>query len=320
MIKDTRKIVNLDKKEEKPQQLVQSSNPSHLGFCARMISPIISNSKFKYDVEGSSHSIPSHQLNDELVNTTIDSNQIIVNEAGFIFIGTENEEDALKILNLIMAHGALYESPLHPVRKHELIKVSHDEQNSGTIMEWTPCMRHSYLTSNYCNIIHDNNIPEISINGDTLKEILSNTEKLLKHESLTYNLLFINDGYSHLIESDFPPSFILGWSVIETYYCNRWRTLQPHENIDNHGSNKKKLDRSSISNILKDLMYQGEIDKDSFIILTELREKRNDYIHERKQVTEDDAEQCLKYALNLIMKEFCQYACISENKRLFNRS
>ena len=285
-----------------------------------MISPIMYNLKFKYDAEKSSHNTSSHRLDDEVANTTIDDNRIIVNEAGFIFIGTENEEDALKILNLIMAHGAFYEFPLHPIRKHELIKVSHDEQNSGTIMEWAPCMKHPYLANNYCNSTHDSDAPEISINADTLKEILSNTEKLLKHENLTCDLLFINDGYSHLIESDFRPSFILGWNVIETHYCNLWRTSQSHKNIGKPSSNKKKPDRCQIFKILENLMCQGKIDEDSFTTLTELRKKRNDYIHERKQVTEDDAEQCLKCALNLIMKKLCQYVCISENKRLFNMS
>ena len=310
------------KRRTKPQQPAQPPNPDYMGFGAHMFPPIMIGSEPKHSIEELICNTSNRRMRSKVLDMKNGNSQIIVNEDGFIFVETRNKKNALKILNLIMAHGAFYGFPLHPVLEHELVLANYDKQNlTMGNMEWSAETRRSYLMDNCFNPTYDSTTLKKSVKLDTIKEILSNTEKLLEHEDLAADLRLLNDGWAHLLNSDFAPSFILGWSVIEMHYHDLWHALPPRGNAGNSRSSKQNnSSRQSIHNILRDLKRQDKIDKDSFGFLMELKEKRNTYYHERKQVTEDDAKHCIKYATDLIVSKIHPYICLSENLMLSNTS
>ena len=57
----------------------------------------------------------NNQTNHKIFDMKLNNNQIIVNKNGFIFVENKSKEDALKILNLIMAHGVFYGFSLYAV-------------------------------------------------------------------------------------------------------------------------------------------------------------------------------------------------------------
>ena len=221
---ESKKTPNPNKKRKtKPQQPAQPPNPDYMGFGAHMFPPIMIGPEPKHSIEELVYNTSNRRMHNKALDMKNGNSQIIVNEDGFIFVETRNKENALKILNLIMAHGAFYGFPLHPVLEHELVLANYDKQNLAMgNMEWSAETRRSYLMDNCFNPTYDSTTLKKSVKLDTIKEILSNTEKLLEHEDLAADLRLLNDGWAHLLNSDFAPSFILGWSVIEMHYHDLW--------------------------------------------------------------------------------------------------
>ena len=60
--------------------------------------------------------------------------------------------------------------------------------------------------------------------------------------------------------------------------------------------------------------------KASYDLLMELKGKRNKFYHSGKQVTEDDADRCLKYAMRLLADKIALHIDVSDNLLLPKKS
>ena len=116
------------------------------GFGVHLFPPIVIDSVRKRSIEELIYDTYNIRIDNKIIDTRIDNRQIIVNRDGFIFVENDNKENALKILNLIMAQGAFYGFPLHAVREHELVMANYNKQELiMTDMQWNPETRRAYL-------------------------------------------------------------------------------------------------------------------------------------------------------------------------------
>ena len=308
------------RQEQDPTSVEPASRPNteFMGFGVHMFPPILIGPEPKRSIDELVYNSSNLRLCNKVLDLKISNKQIIVNEDGFIFVKSKNQEDALKVLNLVMAHGAFYGFPLYAVREHELVQADYNTQDltMGT-MQWNTETRRSGLIDIYFNSQHNRTTRRTPIRLETIQEMLSNTEKLLAHEELSEDLRLLNDGYTHFDNSEFAPSFIIGWSLIETHYHEIWKSiLFKNKSGSEYSAKIKKLSRLAIGTILTILESQDKIDKKSYKIVMNLKEKRNTYYHQRKQVTKEDAKRCLRYALELLAEKINPYICLSENLTL----
>lgn len=232
-------------------------------------------------------------------NMKIDSHQIIVFDDGFVVVEAEKKR-ALEILNLIMACGAFYDHKFYAVREHELAVVEYNKSS----LTWVTIrggrgMRAPLFgfTSNPL----DTHWLRTTVKPETVQKILLKAEEILADKELAAELRLLNEGLTHFLNSEFAPSFIMGWTIIERYYHQFWKHLLNEKQII-----KKRFDKLTDSGrwtfdfVLESLNLQGEIDNDLYKYLMDLKKKRNKFYHEGEPVTKNDAALCLNYAKRLI--------------------
>ena len=306
-------------------RLESGTDDIHLGFGAHMFPPIVIGTKYKRSIE---ELVKNKSFNLTLygkLKMKINNNQIIVKEDGFIFVGSESKEDVLKILNLIMAYGAFYGFPLYAVREHELVMASYskdsfkDEKQNLIVFEMhrNADTRRAYLIDDYTNPKHNAPIARIEVKPDTIQEILSNTEKLFVHEKLSEDMRLFNEGMTHFMNSEFAPAFIMSWTVIERHYSNLWRILISQKDIkDNRLYKLTKSNQWTIDHILEVFNLQGKIDKITYDNVMDLKKKRNKFYHNGEQVTKEDADTCIKYAMRLLGDKIRLHVSLSDDLML----
>ena len=297
-------------------------NDKFTGFGVHMFPPIIIGSEPKRSIEELVHNSSNRWLRNKVFDMKINGKQIIVNEDGFIFVENNSQENALKILNLIMAYGAFYGFSLYAVREHELVQANYDAENlTMNSMQWNSETRRAGLIDDSFNFQHNRLLRKTPISLEIIQEILSNTEKLLVHEKLSENVRLLNEGLTHFINSEFAPSFIMGWSVIERHYSDLWSSLLSQKNIDSDRLSKlNNSGRWPIDHVLEVLELQDNIDESSYDLLMELKRKRNKFYHNGKQVTKDDADRCLEYAMRLLVDKITLHIDVSDNLQLPKKS
>ena len=293
---------------------VQFSNDEYSGFGVHLFPPVVMGPKHKRSIEELICGTFNHRVNNKIFDTKICDNQIIVNKDGFIFVESKNKKNALKILNLIMAFGMFYGFSMHAVREQELVMTNYDNQDlTVTDMEWDSETRRAYLIEDHFNSKPNHFIVKTEINPDTIKEILSNTEKILGVEKLSEDMRLLNEGLTHFANSEFAPAFVMSWSVIEKHYSDHWNTLLHQKNIVNNRLKKLNSIQRSIDSILQILRLLEEIDEKSYARLMKLKNKRNEFYHNGKQVIRNDADSCIKYARKLVDDEINKHISISSN-------
>ena len=280
-----------------------------------MFPPIIIGSESKRSIEELVHNSSNQWFRKKILDVKIGRKQIIVNKDGFIFVEGKNQENTLKILNLIMSYGAFYGFPLHAVREHELVQANYDTKDSSVVsMQWSTETRRADLVDISYGFQQNRPTGKTPIRLETIQEILSNTRELLEHEKLSEDMRLLNEGLTHFTNSEFAPSFIMSWSVIERYYSDLWSSLLSQKNIDQERLAKlNNTNQWTIDYVLEVLEIQDYINENSYDLLMELKRKRNKFYHNGKQVTKDDADRCLQYARMLLVDKISQHIHLSVN-------
>ena len=297
------------------QQPRSFTEDTYTGYGTYFFPPITIAKGHKPTIEELIHNTPSPwTYGNKAFDMKIGPHQVIVNGDGFVFIETESKEQALQIFNLIMAWGSFYNLRLYAVREHELAKANYDEENLAlTEMQWNTGTRRSYLFENRYSP-KNMSTTRIMVRPETIREILSNTEKLLAQEELAEDMRLLNEGLTHFANSEYAPSFIMSWSMIERYYLDFWRALLSRKKIN--GKRLSKLTKSNqwtFDHVLESLNLHDKIDKSSYGALMELKKNRNKFYHKGDHIMQDDAERCLRYAMKLLDEKIKPHVCISNN-------
>lgn len=319
-----RTIQDIKQNAKTKQNVIPSSQPptqsadTYDGFGVHLFPPIVIGTVPKRSIEELIYNTSNIRINDKIFDMRIGNSQIIVNKDGFIFVESKNKEHTLKILNLIMAHGAFYGFPLYAVREHELVMVNYDKQElTVTGMQWNSETRRAYLVNDSFNSKYSDLLTKTEVTSDTMKEILSNTEKLLEDEKLSEDMRLLNDGLTHFTNSEFAQSFIISWSVIERHYSSLWNALLLQKNIDSQRLGKLiNSNYWTFDYVLEVLTLQDKIDENSYDLLMELKSKRNKYYHNGKQVIREDADRCLKYTVKLLVDRIYPHIRLSSDLML----
>ena len=305
---------NFQQERKTTMQQLTPTTIKYDGFGVHLFPPIVIGLEHKRSMEEVIRNASSRKLNNKIFDMEICNNQVIVNNDGFIFVKNKDKENVLKILNLIMALGTFYKFHLHAVREQELVMANcHKQDLTVAHMRWNTATKRTYLMDYFFDPRYNYSVVKTGVNPDTIKEILSNTEKLLGDEKLSEDMRLLNDGKTHFANSEFTPAFVMGWSVIERHYFDLWDTLLRQKNIGNNRLKKLNSIQRPIDSILQILRLLDEIDENSYNHLMKLKNKRNEFYHNGTQISKDDANCCLKSARKLLYHKINKYITISNN-------
>lgn len=284
-----------------PQHLGLLADDTYMGFGAHFFPPIMLGKKRKPTIEQRIYNpLTTRIYNNMAFSMEIDGHKVVVNDDGVVFVEIKGKNLALKILNLAMACGMFYRLNSPAVHERDLVMSDYDERTLAlTSMQWNTGTGREHLLEDRFNP-RSTNLHRIQVKPETIREILSNTEKLLAHETLADDLRLFNEGLTHFGNSEFAPAFVMGWTVIERHYNALCKVMLAEKKIKDRLGKSANPDQWTFHVVLESLNRHGVIDEGVYGRLMYLKKKRNGFYHGGLPIAKDDAECCIAHARKLI--------------------
>jgi len=240
----------------------------------------------------------------KIFDTSFNGIKIVVDSDGFIGIATENKEQAIRILNTIFGFTYISGIDCISANESEIAKIEIDPKSleihsklmkSSSLQKqrWDLVVPFGPSTVNYYH-------REI-INEEVIKESIKKSEKIIKHDDIAHQLIFLLAGYTHHVSSEYSQSFIINWIILEKYLSTLWKNLLEEKTIT--GKRKDKLTDTmswGTNYILETLNISGNLEKDNYDLIIDLKKKRNDFVHKGKLIDQSDSEKLLKTCNDIV--------------------
>jgi len=222
---------------------------------------------------------------------------------GLVLIESVTEEESIKIINSIFAISLIQGIEAFSVRKSEIVhSESPFDQNPLGKPLGSYSRKISEITGNAPNFFARIRSTQIHLNE--MDTILRLSERVFQNQKLNELLLFLLESNTHLKNYEFSQAYIFCWLIVEQHISKKFRILSSgNKEIVGKRGKKQDPDKERISNKMKLLYSNGNLDVQEYSFLTEYNKKRNDFVHSGKIITESDAENLFKFALKIIQNE-----------------
>lgn len=221
---------------------------------------------------------------------------------GFLVIQVEDEKSAIKILNTIFGISLVLGIESLSVRASELIssKMNPDVPVVGNSLggcTWNSSNKR-FKPMNFTGP------RKTTIPLDNMKEIIKLAELIYNDEKMNDLVLFLLDSHTHLNNSEFSQSFLFSWFIIENFIPRLFAEVVSEKNMTSGQMIKvKKYDSWSIATKIEFLNFVGKIDTKKYEFLKNYNNKRNNFIHNGKTITEYDSEKLYDFSFNIVKNE-----------------
>jgi len=222
---------------------------------------------------------------------------VVIEENGYIGICEKERHTANRYLNEIMGTGFLFGLPFFAIRDGDMSGFGFQKDTtrigSRQIIPRGNILRQFDRGKRYWEPDFH---PHISIREEGFSHLLKMAEIISNESEVSNCILLFVEANTCLQSSQYMQSFIVSWTIIEKYLYWVWG-----KHLKNKKVNRKRRDRLTGSNwniarVIEILDVNGLITRDDYKLITELRQKRNDLIHEGDEIHKDEALKCFEYA------------------------
>lgn len=256
---------------------------------------------FKQKVLGVNFTFPSKAF-----DLTINSKRIVVNSDGFLGVETDTKQDALRILNTIFGIAFLSGYDCLAARDSEIAEISIDPNLltiSSTAFQISSLRTlHAAWFKHEISPFERNEIPE-----EKIKELIRKAERIGQHVDLTEQIIFLLEGFTHFENSEYSQSFIMSWLIVEKYLFKLWLEFLSERGIT--GKRKDKFTSSilwSTDHVLETLDLVGKVNKSDYVLLMDLKNKRNNFVHRGVQIDKRTSEKLLDQCLSIVKNDLAR--------------
>jgi hypothetical protein len=227
---------------------------------------------------------------------------LVVNEDGRIAIGEKDHLKAIRMLNEIMATGLLLGLPFLAARELEVSDSTIDSANL-TITSFGMS-----ATSLRAQLFFDSStrvgfINRIEVEKEKLISLIREAERISQDPDVADFIVFLLEAYTCIQSSEYAQSFMISWVIIERHMFWLWEKFLKEEQII-RGRRDKLTNPAywTLDYVLEALNLCGRLSKEDYEDLMNLKNKRNNAMHEGEMVTHDDAERCFKNAKRIVQQ------------------
>jgi hypothetical protein len=148
------------------------------------------------------------------------------------------------------------------------------------------------------------NHPRQRLRIDRWKEILERAYDYTTKPDLHNDLILVYEGYTLLLGGAFKGAYLYGWMIIENFLSKLWETYV--ESLEGRSRDEKKALTNSKNwtsyHDIEMLSIVGKI-KNSTVrkLFNNLRKLRNDVVHNRKDISIEEARACLRAAVIIML-------------------
>ncbi|MDE1862004.1 MAG: hypothetical protein KGI33_03725 [Thaumarchaeota archaeon] len=208
---------------------------------------------------------------------------LIVFKEGHVVIGTDDEEKAYTISNIIKSNLANFQCYPSGIKVRKLIEVYYDSNFDCNF---------SNFSSDPCGMVKG------KITEKELIEAIIESGKIYKNKELMEELLLLTDSREHLNNRDYAASFLFSWLILERKIFSDWdykiKGLKLSNDRTSQFLNHKR--EWSLGRVLEISNLLGIISNEKYQTLTKFRDIRNNLAHGFLKVERDDAKKCFAIA------------------------
>ncbi|MHB8164058.1 MAG: hypothetical protein ACYDDV_06875 [Methanoregula sp.] len=222
---------------------------------------------------------------------------------GLVIIGSENEEDAIKIINTIFGISIIHGIEAFSVRKSDILETQ-TPINSNPLGQSLGSYRRkiSEITGQAPNLFEGMKRSQITF--EKMERTIEVSEKIFLDEKVNQSLLFLLEGNTHLKNSEFPQSYIFCWLIVEQYISKKFNALLTEKpEIKTKLRNKTDPEKEAIGLKFKILNSNERLSDSDYSFLTVYKDKRNDFVHSGKTIMQSDAEKLFDFSFRIIQNE-----------------
>lgn len=221
---------------------------------------------------------------------------VIITKDGYVGVCDKSKENALKILNTIMAISTLDGLNAFAIREHELSQIDYDSDDLNIT-------GYSYNFETVRNLLFQENhgekileYPIKEIPQDKIENILQRASEIFKNEKISEELRIFLEATTHLKDSEFSQAFLMSWVIIERHVSDLY-----NEKTKNQSSLEKSTRYQTADQMLNRLSLEKIISEQEFKTYLELKEKRNEFVHSGKSLTKNEAEKSVNIAKEIVL-------------------
>ena len=286
-------------------QTPTQQKPKIKGYATHFYPPIwigeIPEKTFKQKVFERGYPLPS-----KILDFDFNGNKLVINSDGFIGVGADSKNEALRILNTIFGMAYMLGVDCLSARESELSEIEMTPE-SLDISSYT-CQISSLRSLLMGGLTHDIlSYQRKKVSRDLIEEILKRAEIIARDENLTELLVFLIEGYTHYFNSEYSQSFIVNWLIIERYLYELWEELLKEREIK--GKRKNKLTNTAqwgIDYIIEALNFTNKISKEDYKILMEIKNKRNKFVHRGEIIDKSTSKRLLDFTFKIVRSKLSQ--------------
>ena len=222
---------------------------------------------------------------------------IIITRDGYIAIGEKDKKKAQELINEIMSVMLLRGFDVHAVREIDLGEATFTERGIESF-SWNPLRTPPFYADRLFPTA-----PTINRTADEekIKNILRLAELLTKDDRIKTLLSLYLETHTYFENTEFKQALMMGWIILEEYYIkDLWLSLISKATTDNN--RLSKLGSWNIDHQIEALNLSGELSKEEYNLLMEIKEARNKVVHEGKSPPKEIVEKCKELAFKAVKK------------------
>jgi len=222
--------------------------------------------------------------------------RLVFNTDGLFAINSESRNEALQILNCILATAFLMGVESQTVRQNEIAKISF-RPDGFTISgreEETPTLR-TLLGEPLSERAYSLYYTQRVLSKQEILKIVSKAEKIFQEPKISEKAIFLLRANTHLTNSEHSQAFIFAWLLIERHIHELWQQFLEHREVS--------LPKSRTADaILRNLNRNNLLAKEEYNLLNRMRDERNAFVHKGETISRKMAEECIDFALSTFKK------------------
>ena len=215
---------------------------------------------------------------------------------GYIGIQIDSEKEATKILNTIFGVSLILGFNSLSVRESELSStdINSESKSLGGFSWRISDTKRPTPYSSY-------GLRKTAIPIDSMWEIIDVTEKVLRNDTLNDSILFLLESYSHLHDSEYSPSFIFSWFIIEKRISQLFDEMLSEKDV-----NRKRKDKFENHGIwssdtkIEVLNFCGKIKDEEHKPISKYNKMRNEFVHKNNRIDKDESYQLFELSKQIV--------------------
>ena len=218
---------------------------------------------------------------------------------GFVGIQSENEKEAIKILNTIFGVSIIFGFDSLSIREFELYSMKMDPKSlSIGGFSWNE------ENSKRLNPYSSHGSRKIAIPLESMNEIVSVAEKVSNDKTTNELLLFLLESFTHFYNYEFSQSFLFSWLVAEKYISQLFEEVLSENEVSNTRKKKfKNHEKWSTESKIEILNFTGKINSNKYDFLIKYNTKRNKFAHEGESIHKQDSKDLLEFSKNILKND-----------------